>query len=125
MRDTGLYLITNNVIVKETKGSPPFEVYLVPEKYRGLFSNGQQVEFKIKRTGNQKLATSIEPYGSTEKSGMLSSTEAGKLLGVSAGRLRYWEENGNLPFPVYRIGTRGDRRFRLEDIRAYLESVKK
>lgn len=45
---------------------------------------------------------------------MLTIAEASRLLHVHANTLRRWNEQGMLP--CYRVGTRGDRRFRLPDL---------
>jgi excisionase family DNA binding protein len=45
---------------------------------------------------------------------MLTIAEASRLLHVHANTLRRWNEQGMLP--CYRVGTRGDRRYRLPDL---------
>jgi excisionase family DNA binding protein len=49
---------------------------------------------------------------------MLTIREASRLLNVHANTLRRWSEQGVVK--SYRIGPRGDRRFRQEDIAALL-----
>ena len=49
---------------------------------------------------------------------MLTIREASRLLNVHANTLRRWSEHGIVK--AYRIGPRGDRRFRQEDIAALL-----
>lgn len=50
---------------------------------------------------------------------LLDIAQAAKLLYVHPGTLRRWESAGLLF--AYRVGVRGDRRFRREDIEAFLE----
>ena len=49
---------------------------------------------------------------------MLTIREASRLLNVHANTLRRWSEQGIVK--SYRIGPRGDRRFRQEDVAALL-----
>jgi excisionase family DNA binding protein len=51
---------------------------------------------------------------------MLNLAEASHLLNVHRNTLRKWTNEGTLA--TVRIGRRGDRRFRMEDITAFLES---
>jgi len=55
---------------------------------------------------------SIKP--NTAPKVMLTPKEAGRLIGVHVNTLRRWSDQGILR--SYRIGIRGDRRFRREDI---------
>jgi len=50
---------------------------------------------------------------------MLRSGEVAQLLGVHANTVRRWNKEGILK--SYRIGFRGDRRFRREDIDSFLK----
>jgi len=50
---------------------------------------------------------------------MLRPSEAASLLGIHANTLRRWSDRGVIR--VYRISQRGDRRFRREDIHAFLK----
>jgi excisionase family DNA binding protein len=45
---------------------------------------------------------------------MLTTSEAAKILGVHINTVRRWSNRGSLK--SYRIGSRGDRRFRREDV---------
>lgn len=45
---------------------------------------------------------------------MLRIGEASKILGVHGNTLRRWSDQGIIT--AYRIGSRGDRRFRREDV---------
>ena len=54
-------------------------------------------------------------------SGLLGVREAAELLGVHANTLRRWSSRGLLK--SYRVGPRGDRRFRQEDLDAFLDSL--
>ena len=49
---------------------------------------------------------------------MLTTTEVAKLLRVHANTVRQWSNKGLLH--AYRLGTRGDRRFRREDVDSFL-----
>jgi len=50
---------------------------------------------------------------------MLATRDVGQLLGVHVNTVRRWCDHGVLP--AYRIGSRGDRRFRREVIVRFLE----
>ena len=52
-------------------------------------------------------------------SGMLTTTEVAHLLHVHPNTVRQWANKGLLP--VYRLGTRGDRRFKREDVENFIE----
>jgi len=51
---------------------------------------------------------------------MLTVSEAADLLGAHINSVRRWADMGLLP--SYRIGLRGDRRFRPEEISSFLTS---
>lgn len=51
-------------------------------------------------------------------SAMLTSTDVARLLSVHINTVRRWTNGGILN--AYRIGPRGDRRFRQEDIASFL-----
>ena len=51
--------------------------------------------------------------------GLLNIREAARFLGVSTTSLRRWTNSGRLAY--VRVGVRGDRRFRLADLVAFLE----
>ena len=51
---------------------------------------------------------------SNEIGSMLTLREVGRLLHVHSNTLRRWSDQGIIK--AYRIGPRGDRRFRAEDI---------
>ena len=55
--------------------------------------------------------------------GMLTINEVAQLLNVHINTVRRWSNQGTLR--VYRIGTRGDRRFRQEDIASFLSGGRK
>jgi len=54
------------------------------------------------------------------KDEMLTMREASRLLNVHSNTLRGWDKQGLLK--ARRINSRGDRRFRKEDIKALLKS---
>ena len=54
----------------------------------------------------------------TRMSAMLTVREVSQLLNVHSNTLRRWSDQGILK--AYRIGPRGDRRFRAEDIAVLL-----
>jgi excisionase family DNA binding protein len=49
-----------------------------------------------------------------ETGGMLTVREVSQLLNVHSNTVRRWSEQGVIK--VFRIGPRGDRRFRMEDV---------
>ena len=53
---------------------------------------------------------------------MLNVSEVSELLGIHDNTVRRWAQKGVLT--AYRLGTRGDRRFRREDIDAFLSGGK-
>jgi excisionase family DNA binding protein len=55
--------------------------------------------------------------------GMLTISEVARLLNVHINTVRRWSNQGALK--SYRIGSRGDRRFRQEDIGLFLVSGNK
>jgi excisionase family DNA binding protein len=57
--------------------------------------------------------------GNRDQTGrMLRTGEACQILCVHCNTLRRWSEQGIIS--AYRVGPRGDRRFRLEDVNALL-----
>ena len=55
-----------------------------------------------------------------KNSRMLTTTEVAHLLHVHPNSVRQWANKGLLP--VYRLGTRGDRRFKRKEVEAFIES---
>ena len=56
--------------------------------------------------------------------GMLTTSEVARLINVHINTVRRWSNQGILK--AYRIGSRGDRRFRQEDVDSFLsEPVKR
>ena len=53
--------------------------------------------------------------------GLVGVREAAELLGVHSNTVRRWSSRGLLK--SYRVGPRGDRRFRQEDLEAFLDSL--
>jgi excisionase family DNA binding protein len=59
-----------------------------------------------------------EPKGVKAPTNMLRTGEACRILCIHANTLRRWSEQGIVK--TYRLGPRGDRRFRRDDIAALL-----
>jgi excisionase family DNA binding protein len=55
-----------------------------------------------------------------KNSRMLTTTEVAHLLHVHPNTVRRWANEGLLP--VYRLGTRGDRRFKPEEVETFIKS---
>ena len=53
---------------------------------------------------------------------MLTVREVARLLHIHSNTVRRWSDQGIIR--AYRIGSRGDRRFRREDITAFLLDLK-
>lgn len=51
---------------------------------------------------------------------MLTTSEVAKILNVHINTVRRWSNQGALT--AYRIGSRGDRRFKREDVVSFYES---
>jgi excisionase family DNA binding protein len=73
----------------------------------------------ISRERARQLAAPESPKPSTKKPRptfevMLTLSEAASALGIHQNTLRKWGQKGVIK--VYRVGARGDRRFRLADI---------
>ena len=58
-----------------------------------------------------------------EISPMLTVSEVARLLSVHINTVRRWSNQGILK--AYRVGSRGDRRFRREDIASFLSQESK
>lgn len=56
--------------------------------------------------------------GHTGKGTMLTTSDVARLLNVHINTLRRWSNKGIIK--MYRIGPRGDRRFRQKDIASFL-----
>ena len=52
-------------------------------------------------------------------SGMLTTTEVAHLLHIHPNTVRRWASKGLLP--AYRLGIRGDRRFKQEDVGSFIK----
>jgi len=63
----------------------------------------------------------LEPQRSQYRA-MLRTKDVARLLGIHINTVRRWGDVGILK--SYRIGSRGDRRFRREDIEDFLERSK-
>jgi len=56
-----------------------------------------------------------------ESKAILTASEAAQLIGVHVNTVRRWNKKGALK--GYRIGTRGDRRFRREEIDSFVKEA--
>ena len=72
------------------------------------------------------IRTTIErgtQYGVLPTNGkMLTVSEAARYISVHANSVRRWADMGLLP--AHRFGSRGDRRFRADDLSNFLDSWK-
>ena len=59
--------------------------------------------------------------GHEEINPMLATSEVARLLNVHINTIRRWSNQGTLK--SYRIGSRGDRRFRREDVTSFLSKI--
>ena len=55
-----------------------------------------------------------------KNSGMLTTSEVAHLLHVHPNTVRQWANKRLLP--AYRLGTRGDRRFKRKEVEAFIKS---
>jgi excisionase family DNA binding protein len=55
----------------------------------------------------------------TELGPMLTATEVARMLHLHVNTVKRLGDRGELPF--YRVCSRGDRRFRLQDVEAFLQ----
>jgi excisionase family DNA binding protein len=62
----------------------------------------------------------VDTRHSARPHGLLSSTDAAKLLGVHPNTIRRWSDDGMIS--AYRVGKRLDRRFRRTDLEKFLET---
>jgi hypothetical protein len=53
---------------------------------------------------------------------LIGRPQAAEICGVHPNTMITWEANGVFPFPVYHIGPRGDRKYRLKDLYNWIES---
>jgi len=56
----------------------------------------------------------------SEEETLLKPREVAAWLGVHVNTVKRLGDRGDIPY--YRIGSRGDRRFRREDVRTYLQN---
>jgi excisionase family DNA binding protein len=124
----GIYYKPRNLIV-ETFPVPPYHrLYSVRNRYRKLLSHGEVVEFEYESSRYGLLATEIHRPGYELKkreieSEMLKVKDVAEMIGVSENTVRNLSDQGAIT--AYRIGgSRGDRRFRLEDVLKFLEERK-
>ena len=60
----------------------------------------------------------VSPAGTIPNGAMLTVADVAHLLRVHVNTVRRWSNQGGLK--AYRIGSRGDRRFRREDVTSFL-----
>ena len=53
---------------------------------------------------------------------LLRIKEAAEMLGISTETLRRWDRKGKLP--AVRVSERGDRRYKLDDLKRFIEKNK-
>ena len=53
---------------------------------------------------------------------LLRIKEAAEMLGISTETLRRWDREGKLP--AVRVSERGDRRYKLDDLKRFIEKNK-
>ena len=88
----------------------------IPEKKRGkdreisLRSSRKRIRKTPEKTGDSSIKISLGQ--------MLRTGEASRLLNIHSNTLRRWSEQGLIT--AYRVGPRGDRRYKREDIAALL-----
>jgi len=76
----------------------------------------------ITRERARQLAKVKPPHKPTlESKAILTASEAAQLIGVHVNTVRRWNKKGALK--GYRIGTRGDRRFRREEIDSFVKEA--
>ena len=63
------------------------------------------------------------PKAQSRPKTMLTTSEVGQFLGLHANTVRRWSNSGVLR--AYRISSRGDRRFRRQDIDKFLQGGSK
>jgi excisionase family DNA binding protein len=112
----GTYKEKEHLIVQRTGSS--YNLYRVPDRYIELLKDGQQIEFASESRDSVLWAVSIKPYIKSQNPKLLTIGEVSKLLHVHTNTLRRWADYGIIK--AYRIGPRGDRRFKLEDIQNLL-----
>lgn len=59
--------------------------------------------------------------GNNRKDGMLTTSDVARLLNTHVNTVRRWSDQRLLK--VYRIGPRGDRRFKWKDIDSFLQEA--
>jgi len=65
-------------------------------------------------------SVSVKKMQSASPHGLLSATDAARLLGIHPNTIRRWSDNGLIH--AYRVGKRLDRRFSRTDLKKFLET---
>jgi excisionase family DNA binding protein len=125
---TGTYLEREKAIIVQNnrgiKDLPSLQLYHVEEpvgngNLDGLV-DGQYVVFEPTNKEGKLVAISIQPYDykKPNNDSLLTVREVSQLLHLHSNTLRRWSDQGIIK--AYRIGPRGDRRFRPEDVEALI-----
>jgi excisionase family DNA binding protein len=80
---------------------------------RSLGISGERVRQILRRKANCAISVS-----SPDRNEMLRISEVARILGLHPNTVRRWSDKGRIK--SYRMGDRGDRRYRREDIDRFL-----
>ncbi len=102
----GTRQINHEFIVGATKAFPGYtldDLFYITPAYRAILSGKHRLS--VARASNRK--------------DMLATVQVADLLGIHANTVRRWADKGILR--AYRLGPRGDRRFRQQEVDAFLK----
>ena len=101
---------------------------LTPKEVAAKLQCSEKTVRKAIQAFHTEGLSSLKPQPRSTRIGQAASdkrkmtvSEVARLLGVHPNTVRRWSDAGILP--TYRIGTRGDRRFRSEDMSRLLAST--
>ena len=89
-----------------------------PGALPGAPRGAEQAEHPSSSLPNARLETQMASMAANELGPMLTASEVAELLHLHVNTVKRLGDRGELPF--YRVCKRGDRRFRLEDVMAFL-----